>query len=602
MSLFLYLRAKWGSCGYEVEPILSNDKKILYFTRLSKLGVKKEISITLHEVAESMFTSTRHCRTLLKEMHEIGWLEWTPKAGRNQRSRLYLAYRLDELKAELAQQMISVGKYEKALTLIDNDQTLFGQLLQNTSGASRREGRLHIQLTYGRSFSALLPHTSLRNSERFLLRQVYCCLTQCDENGIVGPQLAHQWVYNEELHRWRFYLRPRLAFHDGSEINAEKIAELFNRLKRLAEYEKELAHVKNISAINPLCIDFQLTQSDLGFAGLVADVKYSIQPFSQLSSTAAIVGSGAFQVQEHTEQYLRLQAYDSYHGYRALTDTATIWQVPSQLSDSFCATELKADAVQKANPICANNLSSNGVEKKTDSDQQTRIENGCLLTMINSNAKLSLLQRKYLSQLLATDKLVGQLSKSNNQIEGTPAYNLLPSWLKTIPIGATEQPLPGNLTIAIFEHRTLQECAQAITALLEQAGVDCETRVYSFEDFHQKANANALMEDLILTSLNLDDNCPTSAFCWLLSNSVLHQSLSAEGSNWLQTKLISIRQKQPLTDYLSELESIATAMIYEHWVIPMLHHKQTLHFEGILKGVSINVWGWPAIQNVWSEE
>lgn len=219
-----------------MHPVLSNEKKVLHFSRLTKLGVKQEILITLHEVAEVMCTSTRHCRTLLNEMRDLGWLAWTPKVGRNQRSRLYLLFSVDELTVDLAQQMIAIGKYEKALVLIGNDQLLFGQLLQNTSGAIQREGRLHIQLTYPRSFSTLLPHIALRNSERFLLRQVYCCLVQCDKQGVISPQLAHHWVYNEALHRWRFYLRPALTFHDGSEINAQKVAELFNQLKSLVAY------------------------------------------------------------------------------------------------------------------------------------------------------------------------------------------------------------------------------------------------------------------------------------------------------------------------------------------------------------------------------
>nr|WP_157532761.1 SgrR family transcriptional regulator [Moritella dasanensis] len=613
-------------------PVLNNDKKILHFSRLSKLGVKQEIAITLQEVAEVMFTSTRHCRTLLNELRDLGWLEWTPKAGRNQRSRLYLVYAVDELKAELAQQMIAVGKYENALALIDHDQTLFGQLLQNTSGAVQREGRLHIQLTYARSFSALLPHIALRNSERFLLRQVYCCLVQCDKDGIITPQLAHHWVYNAELQRWRFYLRPALTFHDGSAINADKIAVLFNRLKQLATYQTELAHVAHVTAINPLCVDFQLDQPDPGFAGLVADVKYSIQPCSQLPSqlqyqpnalphsqlnaTTAIVGSGAFRVQEHTQQYLRLQAYDNYYGHRALTDTVTIWQVTSSQNNSPCTTEIQANVVQKTSQIRSNypvnypvNYAANSAEKESDmdkqaieSDQKSRIEYGCLLAMINSNAKLSLLQRKYLSQLLAADKLMAELRQSANPIEAIPAYNLLSSWLKIISTGTTEQPLPSKLTIAIFEHHTLKECAQAMRQLLEQAGIECEVNVYTFEELLQKANTNTLMEDLILISLDLDDNLPTSVFHWMLSNTVLNQSLSVEASHWLQTKLISIRQQQPLTNYLAELESISTAMIAEHWMIPMLHHRQTLYFQGVLKGVSINVWGWPDIQDVWSEE
>jgi len=620
-----------------MQPVLNNEKKILHFSRLSKLGVKQEIAITLQEVAEVMFTSTRHCRTLLNEMRDLGWLEWIPKAGRNQRSRLYLVYAVDELKAELAQQMIAVGKYEKALTLIDNDQVLFGQLLQNTSGAVQREGRLHIQLTYARSFSALLPHIALRNSERFLVRQVYCCLVQCDKNGIIGRQLAHHWTYNAELQRWRFYLRPALTFHDGSAINAEKIAELFNRLKQLPTYKTELAHVSHVSAVNPLRVEFQLDQPDPGFAGLIADVKYSIQPYlqlqSQLNATAAIVGSGAFRVQEHTQQYLRLQAYDNYYGHRALTDTVTIWQVSSQQTDLPCTTELQANVVHKTSQIRSNYATNSlkqensleqanslgqeySLEQKVsslepevapdeqaiESDQKSRIEYGCLLAMINSKAQLSLLQRKYLSQLLAADKLMAELKQSANPIEAIPAYNLLSNWLKIISTDTAEQPLPSKLTIAIFEHHTLKECAQAMMTLLKQAGIDCEVNVYSFEELVQKASANTLIEDLILISLDLDDNLPTSVFHWMLSNAVLNQSLSAEASHWLRTKLISIRQQQPLTNYLTELESISTAMITEHWMIPMLHHRQTLYFQGVLKGVSINVWGWPEIQDVWSEE
>ena len=242
------------------------------------------------------------------------------------------------------------------------------------------------------------------------------------------------------------------------------------------------------------------------------------------------------------------------------------------------------------------------IESAIESDQKSRLEYGCLLAIINSKTQLSLLQRKYLSQLLAADKLMAELAQSANPIEAIPAYNLLSNWLKIMSTGTATQPLPSKLTIAIFEHHTLKECALAMVALLEQAGFECKVNIYSFEELVHKASANTLMEDLILMSLDLDDNLPTSVFQWMLSNAVLNQGLSAEASHWLRAKLINIRQQQPLTNYLTELESISTAMITEHWIIPMLHHRQTLYFQGVLKGVSINVWGWPEIQDVWSEQ
>lgn len=590
-------------------PVLSNYKKILHFSRLSKLGVKQELAITIHEAADIMFTSPRHCRTLLNEMRELAWLEWTPKAGRSQRSRLYLRFSLDELQIEMAQQLIGIGKYEKALAVIDHDQQLFGQLLQNTSGAIQREGRLHIQLTYARSFSALLPHIALRNSERFLIRQVYCCLVQCDEDGLITPQLAHHWVYNAQLSRWRFYLRPALTFHDGSDIDAYKVAELFKRLKELSTYKAEMAHITDISAVQPLCIEFKFDQLDPGFAGLIASVKYSIQPYAQLNAAVGIVGSGAFRVHEHSQQYLRLKAFDNFYGYRALTDTVTIWRVLTPQISSFCTKQIQANTLQKNSQIQSNYPPKNFPDLKDEYDiqasesaQKTRIEYGCLLAMINTKSKLSLLQRKYLSQLLATEKLMAILSLSPNPVEAIPAYNLLFNWLKVMPTGIEEQPLPSKLTIATFEHHTLNKCAQAMMTLLNQAGIDCKIKVYSFEELVEKANSSNLTEDLTLISLDLDDNLPTSIYQWMLSDAVFNESLSKSACDWLQNKLIRIRQQQPLTCYLSELESISTAMITEHWMIPILHHRQTLYFKDVLKNVSINVWGWPEIQDVWSEQ
>ena len=581
--------------------VLSKDKLLLYYLRLSKLGVKQELLIPLHEVAEAMFTSARHCRTILKEMDNIGWLVWIPKPGRNQRSTLELKFKPEELKMELASQLISLGKYEKSLALLDNDQALFGQLLQKTSGTSQREGRLHIQLTYHRPFSELLPHKPLRNSERFFLRQVYACLTKCDENGNVTPQLAHHWTYNEDEYRWRFFLRPQLSFHDGNEITADEVVKLFHALKERPRYKIELAHVTDIVAINPFCVEFKLSQPDFGFSGLIADGKYSIQPVSQLLSPAVTIGSGAFKVQEHTDKRLQLQAFDNYFACRAITETVSIWQVPVQDSDSFGKTALKADALQGGHTICTQYLSVNKSENKKESYQQTRIENGCLLMLFNHKANLQDAQRKYLSQILHPTKLMSYLEKMNAHIEAIPAYNLVPSWIKTFSSPVAPQSLPTQLSIGLFEHQALLGCANAIAEKLNQLGVNCSIKAYSFEEFHEKANKSKLEEDLILTSLNLDDNRPSSALRWLLSNQVLHQSLATENSEWLINELVQIRQKTNTAEYMNALEPVATSMVSENWLLPLYHHKQTLHFEGVLKGVSITAWGWPSFQDVWSE-
>lgn len=165
-----------------------------------------------------------------------------------------------------------------------------------------------------------------------------------------------------------------------------------------------------------------------------------------------------------------------------------------------------------------------------------------------------------------------------------------------------KQGLPNTLTIAVFDHQALFRCVSIITELLNQVGVKCEVTSYVFDDFYQKARDKTLLEDIILTSLDLDDNRPTSVYRWLLSNPILHQSLSMDIKTWLKAELINIRREGELADYLGKLESVASSMISDYRLLPLFHHRQTLRFQGVLKGVSITGWGWPAIQDVWTEE
>lgn len=585
---------------------MNHNKQLLYFSRLSHLDVDQDILITLADVAEMMFTSPRHCRTLLKGLNELGWIEWTPKVGRNQRSLLRVFFTLEQIKSQIAQQLMSKGDYQKALEVIDNDQALFSQLLKSTSGAQQRDGRLHVQLTYDRTFYPLLPHLPTRNSERFLLRQVYNCLTQCDANGNVHSNLAHYWSYNETKLTWRFYLRPQLHFHDGRAISAKEVVSLFTQLRHLPLYANELDHVESISEINSLCVQFTLNQPDPSFAALVSDIKYSIQPSSQLTNTNQFVGSGVFQVKEHSNKRLTLQAYEGFHGYRALLDTVTIWQLPSKQGNAFGDTQLQAGLTKPTESLASTGLSleTNKGEPNERSPRlkKRRIEDGCLFAMVNHRANLPILQRKSLSQLISSESLLAQLAKSDLAIEAVPAYNLLPSWVKVFPTREQLSIEFTQISIALFEHHALKQCAHAVAQLMQQHGVKCQVNVYSHREFYARALNGDLQEDLILTSINLDDNRPISAFCWMLSNPIIHHALPSENSDWVKARLHAMRRIERSENYLTELESITSALITSHYMIPMFHHKQTLHFEGVLKDVAINVWGWPELREVWAEE
>jgi len=582
---------------------------------LQPLGTKEPLSLALADIAEQLSSTPRHTRTLLKQMQDKNWLHWQPKVGRNNRSQLNLLYSKEELEDQIAGELIQSGKYESALELLGSNRERFSQLLQLTSGVKRREGSLHLQLTYPRRFSPLLPHLPQRNSERFLIRQIYSCLINCDNSGKLTPQLAHHWRSENDDTCWRFFLRPNLTFHNGEPINAQYLATLFNELSSYPEYRQELEHVKSIQALGQ-SITFHLTTSDRGFAGLLSDIRYSVQPESQLrdKSSGSVIGSGMFQVTEHSEQRLRLHAFDHYFGYRALTDSVTIWQVQQENKgdSAFGTTLIDTRLAKQASPTCSHflsaeeELSDTRTPAKAAQDREyTRIEDGSIYMQFNMNsgyANLTSSQRSYLAQLFSSQTILGKLQEKEERIEADAAFNLLPGWCKIQTISRDITNLPESITIAVYDHFALKKVANIITDTLSGLGVTCSLNIYSYQELQQRSQQKLLDEQIVLNSFNLDDNRPVSAFRWFSSHSCLHHCLSPQARLWLGQQLSVIRKNDEITEYLDKLESLSSTMISENWIVPLLHHRQTLQFEGLLKDVSITDWGWPAFQDVWQEE
>ncbi|WP_038177475.1 SgrR family transcriptional regulator [Vibrio pacinii] len=578
-----------------------------YYSRLVSFGVGDEVKTTLPDVANILCTSPRHARNLLSQMQQLAWLTWQPKSGRNQRSTLFLRPSLAELKRQLASERILQGQYEKALSLLNQDQLAFGQLLQRTSGASLREGLMHIQLTYKRAFEHLVPHQLQRSSERYLLRQIYCCLVASSNDGQLEAQLAHHWNYDESSLEWSFFLRPGLTFHNGKPISAECIVALFDKLVLLDDYRSELNHLVRVYSPGANRVVFQLSEPDQGFGGLISGVKYSIQPPEQvnLSAPMLVVGSGPFEVTEHSHTKLCLRAFERYYACRALTDQVTIWHLDeSELGDKQQIETNQPGASLR--PSCHYYVAhAVGKSKAVESEiKQSRTEDGCMFVLFNqcANVVLSEQQRRYLSTYITPQKVYQYLDQTGQLFGCELASNLLPIWHKITRPTMPKTDLPPQIDIAIYDYSSLRHCALAVKHLLEQLGVTVTINSYSYRELTALSISGQLTESVIITNINLDDNRHASAFNSLYHNPIIQRCIGESSKQWLMEHLTSLRAQTQLHDYLEALEPIASALINQFWLAPLFHHRQTLRFQGVLNDVELTNWGWPDIRNVWSTD
>ena len=517
-------------------------KRFRYYRRLAVLGTGQDCRTSLDEIAGHLITSKRHARNLLKEMQSYDWLDWQPSVGRNQRSLLHLNYEISGLQQLVARKLIEQGSYNQALEFLENDHDQFGKLLRETSGTSNRSGQLHLQLTYPRAFNPLLPHLPQRNSERFFLRQVFANLVHCSQKGRVTPGLAHNWHHDESAKVWTFYLRPALSFHNGDKIDADCLVKLFKNLQTLPLYQSELEHLASVEATQNLCLQFTLNTPDFGFHGLLADVRYAIQPPEQVhqQSLRRVTGSGAFQVIEHNREHLNLKAFADYYHCRALPDEVTIWNVPTigreLLELTGSSDEIKQESPHSGNSRCQYSLESHSTKQASVSSEQKRLEYGCIYLLFNQNTQspLTLDQRRWLAAYLHPDQLL-QLATPAIRTGIKTARNLLPVWAPITKPKAQEASLPSKVDIAVYDQYDARQTAYSVKQLLEKSGIDCSINTYSLATLQCRKEVAKLKESLVIFSSNLDDNWPSSAFRWFLSDPLLNTMLSEDAHRMVKT-------------------------------------------------------------------
>ncbi|WP_353499917.1 SgrR family transcriptional regulator [Vibrio sp. CB1-14] len=583
-----------------------------YYQRLLGLELGKEHAVTLGQVSEMLFASPRHTRSILKMMTEKRWISWLPRVGRNQRSTLIRALSDDEVKRDVASGWVKSSQYDKALEFLQHDQVAFGQLLQQNAGAQVSEGKVRVQLTYNRSFTELSPRRPQRNSERFLIRQVHAGLVTLNEQGDVVADIAHHWEAEQNFHVWRFYLRPSVYFHNGGRVDAKAVSESLAYAQSLPYFRNELDHVVSIEAVAENTLEVTLTRQDKGFAALLTDLKYSIEPRESLSSassstTKPVIGCGVFSLAEHTLEKMELTANDRYHGLRALTDQVSIWSLKKDLfsEESTSCNHSVTDSVgHEATPVISHpELDYLADEGKSEgrTDSKARIEHGCMFMIFNQrNTNLNHDQRRWLSQALSGEQIWKQLQRDDQKFGAQNATNFFPFWQPIKRLSSNTVMLPDTLNIAFYHHPGITRGAKAMKRLLQQQGVEVILHDYSFDEFIDKSFNQGFEEELVLSSLNLDDNYQVSALLFFLSDPVLHATIGDELSTWLIKEINQIRANSEAKDYLTELEPFGSMLIHEGVISPMFHHRQTLSFEGVIKGVEITSWGWPQLRDVWS--
>ncbi|EPQ7200775.1 MULTISPECIES: HTH-type transcriptional regulator SgrR [Providencia] len=539
------------------------------FVRLWQHFQGQDSETTLQHIADTLFCSRRHVRTLLNSMQSHGWLSWQAEAGRGKRSTLLFHVNGLELQQAQAERLLKEESIEKLVALVGDKETI-RQMVLSELERSYRQGKNLLRIIYYRDFPNLLPGTPMRRSEIHLMSQIFNGLTHInEEKGEIENGIAHHWQAISDT-EWRFYLRPSIYFHHGREMLVDDI---ISSLMRLRHCWPLFSHIQSVTSPLPNVIDIQLSEVDkqlpllLGspHAAIIPKEWESIDNFDKMP-----IGTGPFFVEKNLPQKLTITAFDRYFGYRALLDEVTIWVVP-ELSEQMVCTTLKMDS-----------------DNKPNDSLESRMEEGCYFLLMDQRSELSRRSdiRKWLCSFLTPINLLAHC-ESFYQRHWAPAYGLLLHWHHSRML--TQLPKPADLTeltVTFYhQHHEFYSISQIMKRVLKTQGVDLKINIVDYPEWFN----GTVESDIWLATANFFKPLEFSIFATLYEMPLLRKCLGSTLS-----EALSKWRRQEL-----HVESWCESLIDTQIFHPIFHHWLELQGQKTMRGARMNTFGWFDFKSAW---
>ncbi|OAT48366.1 HTH-type transcriptional regulator SgrR [Providencia heimbachae] len=539
------------------------------FVRLWQHFQGLDSETNLQHIADTLFCSRRHVRTLLNNMQAEGWLSWQAEAGRGKRSSLLFHVNGLELQQAQAERLLKEESIEKLVSLV-GDKEAIRQLVLSELERSYRQGKNLLRIIYYRDFPTLLPGAPMRRSEIHLMSQIFNGLTHInEEKGEVEDGLAHHWQAISDS-EWRFYLRPAIYFHHGREMLVDDI---IHSLHRLSTCWPLFSHIESVTSPQPYVIDIKLNQPDKQFPWLLGSPHAAILPkeWKSIENFHKLpIGTGPYHVEKNLPQKLTISAFDRYFGFRALLDEVTIWVVP-ELSEQMVCTTLKMDG-----------------DKHHNDSLESRMEEGCYFLLMDQRSTLS--QRedvcKWLCSFLTPVNLLAHC-ETFYQRHWAPAYGLLLHWHHSKMLAALPKPEDlTEITVTFYrQHHEFFAISQIMKRVLAAQGVELKINIIEYDDWFN----GAAESDIWLATANFFKPLEFSIFATLYEMPLLRKCLGVT----LESELQQWRDRE------FDVEAWCEGLIDSHVFHPIFHHWLELQGQRTMRGVRMNTFGWFDFKSAW---
>lgn len=548
-------------------------QKLKQYKRLTETYGFEPVTTTTTELAGVLICSERHTRNLLKQWHEAGWIRWTSRPGRGQKSGLQCLVQPEGMSDELLQELLLKGDYQSALKLAEGNTGYLSQIISPFFGGKWFRSQSVLRIPFYRQLGAVIPALAAGRAERHVINHVYAGLstfvTGSDEPH---PDMAHHWTSDRQHQVWHFFLRSGLYWHNEQQILQEDVLQAVQNALSRPGARALLPDVASVAFTAPWRLTFTLRRGDPLLPHRLAH-----RLFKLAHPQEERLGCGAFRLSAQNTQLVRLERHMFYHGMLPVVQTVEFWCPPEGRDDSGYRRTVQINVGTRA-----------GGGTVVES---TRIQGkGFTFLAFNVHSReMTLTVRQWLLSLVR--HLAGRMTEENADMQPS-AYSRHVSAPDVLPPAPV---LPRRLSLVCYDTAELTLLSRQLTLALAAKGCELTVSVRNVMEWY--ADGAVHNEDLCLADflfndaplLSVEEGFRTIPFWQAFLPETVLSALDAcryaPESDYTQYKM----GMQMITDRLQD-ESLMTPLFSYHYHVNSLSNVHGVHF---------TVHGWPDFTRLW---
>ncbi|WP_369899479.1 ABC transporter substrate-binding protein [Bacillus manliponensis] len=564
----------------------------LWIKYMNNERTDKKLEISIQNISETLFCTTRNSKFIIKRLEELEWICWQPGRGRGKRSTIVFLKEPNSLVLEIGKEIVKKGDINDGRTFVKQYdsyfphlshqfegwiESLFGHQVEVTKQGRQDILRLQANIKCISNFDPTL--ISLR-SDCHVAKHVYDTLVYFNiYTGVIEPRLAFHWEYENGRMVWTFYLRKGVVFHNGTIFTAKDVIYTFERFlnKKNNPYIWMLEHIKEIRELNEYTVEIHLHKENALFLQILSTEQCSI---IKKDNRQNLIGTGPFIVQTHNEKKLILEAHHSYFRERPFLDCIEFWKEAEQKEeyDIF-------SSAQYRNEQHYQNLSE--------------VERNVTYVTLNVN-KIGPMQdktfRKALHQIIHKNKLIEDLAGNRDEVAN--------EFLLGKTYKAKKEDIHELIKSSVYNGETLLlytftdkdhvEDGEWIQQECKKYGISIELHFLEAKELLQEKVIREA--DVIHDSATISEQLEMSfLFLFLAKNSFIHQ----HSSILFQEQLTSFFTEQSRGKRLTILGGIESNLLEHIHIIPLYRNKQEVLTHEKVQNAVINSQGWIDFYNIW---